>query len=170
MPIRNGARRVRLMGGDGSAGTACCAPTEMTWAGRIGWGVRLRSQKSRRDAGATKDEPPTSVEARLRHSGRSMVRPYGNDLGGADRLRCAFEEVKRPGPSRSTLGESLGDSRDSAGATKAEPVGTKGTGRYCAVGTTPARKTVSTRSLEARGGATLNRTSWPGLSFAISRR
>jgi hypothetical protein len=39
---------------------------------------------------------------------------------------------------------------------------------YCAAGTAPARKRVNTRPLFPCGGcATLNRTSWPGLSFAI---
>jgi hypothetical protein len=79
------------------------------------------SQRSRRDAGATKDGPPPLVETGQRHGGHSMLCPYGNDLGGEDRLGRAFEESKEPALRKCAQDESLWDSRDGPGATKDGP-------------------------------------------------
>jgi hypothetical protein len=72
-------------------------------------GRAFGSQKSRRDAGATKDGPTPLVETGLLHSGHSpattcgtqrarmLPRPYENDLARADKVGACVRGVKRAG-------------------------------------------------------------------------
>jgi hypothetical protein len=88
--------------------------------------VTGKSQKSRRDAGATKGGARTVDEAGKRYSGRSMLRPYGDlvrqNMAGPPCCACGL--VMRPASQKSrALREGLwvnapGDSRDNGDATK----------------------------------------------------